>query len=220
MKSKEASKWDAAKEHQSSERVTLGPYFSFQLKHSPRRIPFILSRYKFAAKMIGEGKKVMEVGCSEGLGTPILSEFSNRYVGLDIDEEAVKDANDNFKTEKAEFICQDFLKAKVDTFDAVVSFDVIEHIYPEHEKDFFDAVCENLQDYGLCIIGTPNITANQYASAHSMEGHVNMYDWKRLKASMEEYFHQVFIFSSNDEMVHTGFYPMAHYLIAMGVCKK
>ena len=37
------------------------------------------------------------------------------------------------------------------------------------------------------------------------------------KRFMQRYFHNVFLFSMNDEVVHTGFYPMAHYLIALGV---
>jgi hypothetical protein len=36
---------------------------------------------------------------------------------------------------------------------------------------------------------------------------------------MAKFFHHVFIFSMNDEVVHTGFYPMAHYLLALG-CGK
>lgn len=31
-----------------------------------------------------------------------------------------------------------------------------------------------------------------------------------LKALMQEYFHNVFMFSMNDEVVHTGFHKMAH----------
>jgi hypothetical protein len=32
---------------------------------------------------------------------------------------------------------------------------------------------------------------------------------------MEHYFHNVFMFSSNDEVVHTGYFKMSHYLIAL-----
>jgi hypothetical protein len=30
---------------------------------------------------------------------------------------------------------------------------------------------------------------------------------------MERYFHTVCVFSMNDEVVYTGFYPVAHYLL-------
>ena len=41
-----------------------------------------------------------------------------------------------------------------------------------------------------------------------------------LKSLLSKYFHNVFIFSMNDEVVHTGFYPMAHYLFALCCDKK
>jgi hypothetical protein len=33
---------------------------------------------------------------------------------------------------------------------------------------------------------------------------------------MQQFFHNVFVFSMNDEVVHTGYSPMAHYLLALG----
>jgi hypothetical protein len=45
---------------------------------------------------------------------------------------------------------------------------------------------------------------------------VNLYEAPRLRDSMERIFHNVFMFGINDEIVHTGFAPMAHYLVAVG----
>ncbi len=44
---------------------------------------------------------------------------------------------------------------------------------------------------------------------------MNCKSGKDFKKTMEQYFNSVFVFSMNDEVVHTGFYPMAHYLIAV-----
>ena len=74
---------------------------------------------------------------------------------------------------------------------------------------------DNLSADGLCIIGTPNDTATQYASKASQIGHVNMFDADRLTALLRRHFTHVFIFGMNDEVVHTGFYPMCHYLVAV-----
>ena len=41
-----------------------------------------------------------------------------------------------------------------------------------------------------------------------------------LKDLMEDHFHNVFIFSMNDEVVHTGHHKMAHYLFAVCAGKK
>ena len=216
----ELKKWNVFKKKIGEEQIILGPYFSYQLRNTPRRILFALSHYKFAAKMIGEGKQVLEIGCSEGVGTVLLAEFAKRVVALDIDEGAIMEATRNFASEKVEFLCGDILENTIGNFDAAVSFDVIEHIYPENEERFLEAISRNLTRTGICIIGTPNQTSDCYANEITRMGHVNLYTWDRLKDSMSCYFEQVFIFSANDEIVHTGFYPMANYLIGVGVGKK
>lgn len=219
-KSRELEKWEEVKKRVGDiDRVSLGPYFS-EIKYAPRRVLFALSHYKFAAKMLGEGKYILEVGCSEGLGTLLLAEFAEKVVAVDIDSDAIEEAKKSFGSEKIEFITGDFLNSELGEFDGIVSLDVLEHIYPENERLFFETLGKNLKEYGVCIIGTPNKNAEQYASPGSVMGHVNLYSWDRLKKTVESYFHQVFLFSANDEVVHTGFYPMGHYLIAVAVGPK
>jgi 2-polyprenyl-3-methyl-5-hydroxy-6-metoxy-1,4-benzoquinol methylase len=222
-KSKELKKWEEVKKlHSAAERITLGPHYSHILRNDPRRMLFMLSHYKFAAKLIGKNKYVLEIGCSEGLGATLLAESAKMVMGIDIDEEAVKEARRSFGSEKIKFSKVDFLNAKFADifFDAAVALDVIEHIYPENENIFFLNVSQSLKKDGICVIGTPNKAAEQHASSTSKAGHVNLYTWERLREAMEKYFRNVFIFSANDEIIHTGFYPMAHYLIALGVGKK
>ena len=55
-----------------------------------------------------------------------------------------------------------------------------------------------------------------FASTQSKLGHVNCKSGDAFKRVMERHFHTVFMFSMNDEIVHTGFYPMAHYLLGIG----
>lgn len=216
----ELKRWDKVRDYIGEEEVILGPYFSYQIRHTPRRVLFTLSHYKFAAKLIGDGKRVLEVGSNEGLGTVLLAEFAKKVVAIDIDKKAIGEAKRNFASDKIEFRNSDFLGMSIGKFDAFVSFDVIEHIYPRNEKRFLDSICRNLKRECLCIIGTPNKTSDIYASKVTKLGHVNLYAWDRLKSVMEKRFRHVFIFSCNDEVVHTGFYPMAHYLIGVGVNKK
>jgi hypothetical protein len=71
----------------------------------------------------------------------------------------------------------------------------------------------------VCIIGTPNIEASRYASPQSQVGHINLKNHLELRKLLADHFENVFVFSMNDEVVHTGFYPMAHYLFAVGVGK-
>ncbi|TRZ48145.1 methyltransferase domain-containing protein [bacterium] len=215
----EAALWNEAKKGFGNERITLGAYWSYVLNNTPRRLLFTLSHYKFAAKLLGCGKKVLEVGCNEGVGTLLLAEMAENVVGIDIDADAIKQASVNFASDKIQFINQDILNNEIGIFDGVVSLDVIEHIYPQNEDAFLTAICQNLSPFGICVIGTPNEEAERFSNEISRKAHVNVYSWQRLKEVMDKYFHQVFMFSANDETIHTGFYPMAQYLIAVGVAK-
>jgi 2-polyprenyl-3-methyl-5-hydroxy-6-metoxy-1,4-benzoquinol methylase len=204
-----------------SDRINLGLHYTHMVRHDPKKLLFVLSHYKFAAKLIGEGKSVLDVGCSEGLGSCILAEKAKRVWGIDFDEEAIDNAIENFSSNKIRFIAGDIMKIeRIGVFDAVVAFDVIEHIYPSKEKKFMDSLSKNLIHGGVYVIGTPNKTAKKYASKTSEEGHINLYTHDKLRILMKRYFNQVFIFSCNDEVIHTGFYPMAQYLIAVGIGKK
>ncbi|MBQ8692884.1 MAG: hypothetical protein IJ520_07040, partial [Synergistaceae bacterium] len=68
--------------------------------------------------------------------------------------------------------------------------------------------------------GTPNITLSPYACEASKAGHINLYDQKRLYKLCSKYFDNVFIFNMNDEVVNTGFAPMACYMFAVCAGKK
>jgi hypothetical protein len=92
---------------------------------------------------------------------------------------------------------------------------VIEHIFPEHEDAFVARLASVLEPRGIAVIGTPNITSDQYANEHSRRGHVNLFSAERLRDLALAHFDNVFLFSANDEMVHTGFSPLAHYLLAL-----
>jgi len=215
--SREAELWKVAKRGFGDEAMTLGPYFSFIVQKTPRRLLHLLSYYKFAAKMIGPDKRVADIGSSEGFGTILLAEQARSCVGIDLDADAVAVANATVGSPKLSFVVGDVLRDKMGPFDAVVSLDVIEHVYPDNADAFVAAIAASLVEDGIMILGTPNITSDQYANEHSRRGHVNLYDAERLRVQGLKYFRNVFSFSGNDEVVHTGFSPMAHYLLALCV---
>jgi len=200
--------------------ISLGGHWSFNLINDPKRLAFVLARYRFAARMAGRSATILELGCSEGIGTPILTENGAGYVGVDLDAEAVAAGRANFASDSCAFIEADFLEQSFGRFDCVVSMDVVEHIEPEREDLFFRTVHDNLNEDGVSVIGTPNIASERYASEASRQGHVNLFDGTRLRAAMERCFHNVFLFSMNDEVVHTGFEPMAHFLLAVGANRR
>ncbi len=212
--------WDKVTAMLGDNKKVLGRHWAYNILQDPKRLAFVLSRYKFAAKMAGRGRRVLELGCSEGIGTPILAEFAAHYTGVDMDATAIATAKANWENEKCRFIEADFLGHSYGSFDVIVSLDVIEHIHVEYEPLFFDTVRKNLGDDGICLVGTPNVTSAAYASPASQAGHVNLYDAGRLETAMRTVFHNVFMFGLNDEVVHTGYAPMTHYLMALGCSKR
>jgi len=105
-------------------------------------------------------------------------------------------------------------------FEAAYSLDVIEHIEAKNERRFLSNIAASLVDDGVLIVGTPSLESQVYASPNSKAGHVNCKDAPSLKALMLDYFANVFLFSMNDEVVHTGFHPLAHYLFALCAGKR
>jgi len=164
----------------------------------------------------GEKVSVLELGCNEGIGTLILSEQAEKVVAVDFDKEAIEYALKNFTDTNITFICEDFLSKKFGSFNVVVSLDVVEHIDKSLEDAYFETILDNLKEHGVCIIGTPNDMASEYASEESQKGHINMFTAERLYDTINRYFQNVFLFGMNDEVLHTGFYPMCHYLLAIG----
>ena len=185
----------------------------------PRRLLFILARYKFVSKMLSGKAHVLEVGCGDAFGTRIVLQEVGAICAIDFDPVFVQDVNRRMEP-RWKFDCRthDILSGPVEGgFEAAYSLDVVEHIARTDEDRFMSNITHSLCENGVLILGTPSIQSQPYASQASKEGHVNCKDHKQLKELMLRHFHNAFIFSMNDEVVHTGFYPLAHYLFAIGV---
>lgn len=195
----------------------VGARTSHTLRSDPRHILFSLSRYKFCAKMLEGMHSVLEVGCGDAFGAPIVLQTVGKLHCIDLEPQAIEaNIRMNEYVGRLSFEALDLAEARPSgTFDAVFSMDVLEHVPPEREQRFLENMAACLPPHGVCILGTPNIAAEQHASPLSHLGHVNLKSHKTLRASMETYFHNVFLFSVNDEVVHTGYAPMAHFLIAL-----
>lgn len=217
----EKEAWEQTAEMLGHYSVTWSDHWSYNFRNDPKRLAFVLSRYKCAAKMGASGRSILELGCGEGIGAALLAETATSYTGVDLDDGAILMARKNFSgSSKFNFIYDDFLDKTFGSFQTVVSLDVVEHIYPQHEALYFKAIVENLTQDGIAIIGTPNVTSTPYASKASQLGHVNMFSQGRLKETLERYFHNVFAFGINDEILHTGYAAMTHYIVCVACNKR
>jgi SAM-dependent methyltransferase len=188
----------------------------------PKRLGIVLARYKFVAKMLSGKQRVLEVGCGDGWASRVVRQEVESLVGIDFDPVFVADARAGLDPRWAFDVREhDMLERPLDgPFDAAYALDVIEHIPSSDEDCFMTNIAGSLVSPGVAIIGLPSLESQAYASPLSKEGHVNCKSAPDLKQLMLRHFHDAFIFSMNDEVVHTGFYALAHYLFAVCVGKR
>lgn len=197
----------------------LGPRASYSVIHDARHLLFVLARYKFAAKILAGKKRILEVGCGDAFGSPIVAQVAEQVLCIDIDPRLIEGNRQRLADiEKLSFDVLDITeKAPAGRFDAAYSIDVLEHIPAAAEAAYFDNLCACLEQDAVFVVGTPNIEAERFASKPGHSPHVNLKDEQTLRETLGRRFRNVFVFSMNDEVVHTGFSPMAHYLMGVGV---
>jgi 2-polyprenyl-3-methyl-5-hydroxy-6-metoxy-1,4-benzoquinol methylase len=215
--------WDqykeATQEASGSTEVSLGPWTSYNLIRDPKHNLFVLSRYKFCAKML-EGKElVVEIGCGDGFGIPIVAQAVKHLHCIDWDEKNIEGCKQRLS--HLSNVTYETLDLNQSTkslqADALFSVDVIEHI--EFEEQFLQNACSLLKKESVMITGTPNLHAHPHASKNSALLHINLKCPKSLRELTLKYFKYQFSFGMNDEVLHTGFGPMCHYLWSIGVEK-
>ncbi len=212
---------DPIREIQERGRESLGLMTSWAYRDDPKRLAFTFSRYKFVAKMLAGRKHVLEVGCGDCFATRIVAQEVGQVTAVDFDRDFIADATARLAPDSritAKF--HDMLDGPVaGSFDGVYSLDVLEHIDAAVEERFVANMIAPLQPHGVAIIGMPSLQSQSYASPQSVEGHINCKDQRDFKTLMARYFHNVFMFSMNDEVVHTGYAAMSHYNLAV-CCEK
>jgi GT2 family glycosyltransferase/SAM-dependent methyltransferase len=132
-----------------------------------------LHRYLWAAALV-KGCRVLDVASGEGFGAAILAEAAASVVGIDIDERTVEHSRLNYSDERVRFQIGDALdlsQFEPDSFDAVVAFEVIEHL--EDHQRLLDQIKRVLEPEGLLIMSTPDRTAYTLATGHHNPFHTH-----------------------------------------------
>lgn len=197
---------------------TLGVMTNQVWHDDPRRLAFVLARYKFVSKMLSGKNKVAELGCGDAFGSRIVRQEVAELHVYDFDPIFIDDIHAR-QSERWQLHphTHDILDGplKEAPFDAIYSLDVMEHIEEKKEHLYVKHLKDSLTEHGVLIIGMPSLESQSHASPQSKVGHINCKSGKALKSTLEKDFYNVLLFSMNDEVVHTGFSPMAHYLLAI-----
>jgi SAM-dependent methyltransferase len=188
----------------------------------PKHLLFTLSRYKFVSKMFAGRGHVLEVGCADAFGTRLVVQTVGKVTAIDFDPVFVSDVQARMDPQWP-FACilHDMLTGPIPGgYDSAFALDVIEHIPPARERQFVGNIVKSLNEHGVLLLGCPSQESQIHASVTSKAGHVNCKTAAEMKALLNTFYHSVFLFSMNDEVVHTGYAPMAHYVIGIGSDKR
>lgn len=203
--------------------ITLGAYTTHALLSDPKRFGFMMARHKFVGKMLAGFERVLEIGCQEGFTSLVVAQHVKNLVSVDFVEEHIAEAKKYVLpfVENVEFRGADILDGPITpTFTGAFSLDVFEHIDPAQAHVYMRNVAASLVEDGVFVLGVPSLESQQYASPPSRAGHINCMSGADLHETCKTYFRNVFMFGMNDEVLHTGFLPMCHYLLALCVGPK
>ncbi len=194
--------------------ATFGPMSAQTWIDDPKRLGFLLARYKHVSRLLAGRSNVLEVGCGDGFGSRVVSQQIRRLTGVDFDPIFISRAKQVNPSGK--FQVHDILRGPVrGSFDALYSLDVLEHIRPNKEDFFFRHCVHSARPDAIFIFGSPSLESQVHASKPSREGHVNCKTEPQLRASLSRHFGVVLLLGMNDEVLHTGFPAMCHYRLAV-----
>jgi 2-polyprenyl-3-methyl-5-hydroxy-6-metoxy-1,4-benzoquinol methylase len=203
--------------------LTLGRYTTHALLDDPKRFGFMMARHKFVGKMLTGFDRVLEVGCQEGFTSLLMSQHVKHLVATDYFRDHIAEAQKYIGpyVKNVEFRGHDIINGPVDgAFDGAFSLDVLEHIDPGQEDRYMENVAASLKPDGVFIVGMPSLESQLYASKAAAAGHINCKQGPVLKELCQRYFRNSFLFGMNDEVLHTGFSPMCHYILVMCVAPR
>lgn len=151
-----------------------------------------LFAYEEVLKFLDKRFHVLEIGFGEGYGTGLLSRHLNSIISLDVNEKAVEYANEKYGNENCSFVHYkgDTLPFPENKFDAVISFQVVEHI--EDDRRFINEIYRVLKKGKKAILTTPNRkTRLEPGDDPWNEFHIREYSAGQLDELLSGYFSSV-----------------------------
>lgn len=189
-----------------------GGMAAYNWEADPKRIAFQAARYLTVAKLLERKLRVLEVGCSDGWGARIVAQHVGNLDAIDVDAEAISIAKANESPRwPINFACMDILVADFAGYDACYCLDLYEHI--PHSAGLLRRLAAIAP---ICVIGTPSLQSQAYATAISRREHVNCVTKMELADRMRQHWKHVFVLGMNDTTLHMGHDAMTHYLFGIG----
>lgn len=142
-----------------------------------------LVRYLAAQKLV-KGKIVLDIASGSGYGTLVLAKSAKKVIGVDVFDDTVRYAQENYPAKNIEYIQGDGVRIPLadNSVEVVVSFETIEHI--EDYDTFIKEVKRVLKSDGLFVLSTPN----DVEFAEGNHYHIHEFEHAELKKLVGKYF--------------------------------
>jgi SAM-dependent methyltransferase len=134
-------------------------------------------RYLSILKMV-EGKRVLDIASGEGYGTHILSSKASFAFGVDINPELIEHAGQKYTRENLRYLHGSVERIPLESgsIDIIVSFETMEHVDADLQKQFVIEVRRVLKEGGVFIVSTPNRKNYTDRYEHHNKFHVHELD--------------------------------------------
>jgi SAM-dependent methyltransferase len=107
-------------------------------------------------ELFKDKKRVLDLGCGQGIFLKILKKVGVDAVGVEIDDSLSQMANSQgLKVIQADIF--DYLKETTDKFDGCCASHIVEHFTPGVVKNLFRLIHRIMEAGGLLLVVTPNI---------------------------------------------------------------
>lgn len=116
-----------------------------------------IQRYLFAEKLISNNLVCGDFACGTGYGSVILSKNSKSVLGIDLNSKVIEEIKKRYQSiTNVSFENKNLLEIEFENkFDAIISFETIEHFTEENIYKLLSLYNKALKDNGQLIISVP-----------------------------------------------------------------
>ncbi len=164
----------------------------FQISKTDERLRSQAAR--LYAHLVGTDKDVLDLGCGVGDRAAVISEAGNRCTGVEISAEILETARQ--KHPEVHFEVDDAIYLRnfePDSFDVVLSSQMLEHLHPDDVPLHFESVARVLRPGGIYYLDTPNrllgpSDVSKYFNCKVAQGfHLKEWTYRELLDLMSKY---------------------------------
>jgi len=150
-----------------------------------------LSAYVWALELLGSVReaRILDAACGAGFGSHSVAEAAEWVVGVDLSVAAIVEAGSRYRKPNLSFAAMDCsrLGFRDAEFDAVFSFETIEHV--SGDRQYVGEIARVLRPGGRLILSTPR--APFQGAVPENPYHVREYTWDQLEELLAPHFQPI-----------------------------